>query len=76
MAAGPTASIPIMRPHLPPLEQFTAVVADVFQTRMLFNFAKYARLLEERAATVLDHPSPCSVSSCDVGLTLLPLKPC
>ena len=70
MAAGPTAGIPIMRPHLPPLEQFTAVVADLFETRMLSNFARYARLLEERAAAVLDHPRPSSVSSCDVGLTL------
>jgi dTDP-4-amino-4,6-dideoxygalactose transaminase len=62
--------IPITRPHLPPLEQFSAIVAELFETRMLSNFAKYARLLEERAASVLDHPSPCSVSSCDVGLTL------
>ncbi len=70
MAAGPTAPIPIMRPHLPPLEPFTAIVAELFETRRLSNFAKYTRLLEERAAVVLDHPSPSSVSSCDVGLTL------
>jgi dTDP-4-amino-4,6-dideoxygalactose transaminase len=70
MAAGAIASIPIMRPHLPPQEHFAAVVAELFETRMLSNFAKYARLLEERAAAVLDHPRPCSVSSCDVGLIL------
>ena len=52
------------------LEQFNEVVADVFATRMLSNFAKYTQLLESRAATVLDHPAPQSVSSCDIGLVL------
>ncbi len=70
MAADTNASIPITRPHLPPVERFTEVVAEIFQSRMLSNFAKYSRLLEERAATILDHPSPYSVSSCDIGLTL------
>ena len=50
MDARPTASIPITRPHLPPLERFSAVVADVFASRMLSNFAKYTGLLESRAA--------------------------
>lgn len=70
MAAEPNASIPITRPHLPPLEQFTEVIADIFQTRMLSNFAKYTKRLEERAARILDHPQPYSVSSCDIGLAL------
>src|SRR5262249_50170561 len=70
MDAGTTASIPIMRPHLPPLEQFNAIVAEVFETRMLSNFAQYARLLGERAPVLPDHPSPYSVSSCAVRRTL------
>ncbi len=70
MAAQPTDSIPITRPHLPPIEDFHEVVADLFETRMLSNFAKYTRLLEGRAAAVLDHPAPQSVSSCDIGMVL------
>ena len=57
--------IPITRPHLPPVEHFTEVVAELFETRMLSNFSKYSRLLEERAATVLDHPRPLCVASCE-----------
>jgi dTDP-4-amino-4,6-dideoxygalactose transaminase len=70
MAQDSTGGIPITRPPLPPLGQFTEVVAEIFRSRMLSNFAKYTRLLEERAAVVLGHPSPQCVSSCDVGLTL------
>jgi dTDP-4-amino-4,6-dideoxygalactose transaminase len=70
MDARPTASIPITRPHLPPIERFSEVVADLFSSRMLSNFAKYTSLLESRAAAVLDHPAPLCVSSCDIGLTL------
>src|SRR4029077_20764328 len=70
MGAGPTASIPITRPHLPPLERFSELVAYLFASRMLSNFAKYTGLLESRAAAVLDHPAPLCVSSCDIGLTL------
>jgi dTDP-4-amino-4,6-dideoxygalactose transaminase len=70
MEKEPHNPTPIMRPQLPPIEQFNEVVADVFATRMLSNFAKYTQLLEGRAATVLDHPAPKSVSSCDIGLVL------
>jgi dTDP-4-amino-4,6-dideoxygalactose transaminase len=62
--------IPITRPHLPAREEFTAIVDELFNTRMLSNFGKYSRLLEERAAAALDHPAPLCVSSCDIGLTL------
>jgi dTDP-4-amino-4,6-dideoxygalactose transaminase len=70
MDAGPTAAIPITRPHLPSLERFSEVIAELFETRMLSNFAKYSRLLESRAATLLDHPGPQCVSSCDIGMVL------
>jgi dTDP-4-amino-4,6-dideoxygalactose transaminase len=70
MAPHSTGRIPITRPHLPPIEQFTEVVAELFESRLLSNFAKYTRLLEGRAASVLEHPAPLCVSSCDIGLTL------
>jgi hypothetical protein len=54
MDAGRAASIPITRPHLPPIERFSELVADLFASRMLSNFAKYTGLLESRAAAVLD----------------------
>ena len=55
---------------MPRLEQYSALVAELFESRMLSNFGKYTRLLEQRAATILDHPAPQCVSSCDIGLTL------
>ena len=70
MTATPSRLVPITRPHLPELEDFTSIVEELFETRMLSNFSKYSRLLEERAATALDHPAPLCVSSCDIGLTL------
>lgn len=62
--------IPIARPQLPDRDQFMDLVADLYDSRMLSNFGKYCRLLEERAAAAIDHPSPRCVSSCDVGLVL------
>ena len=70
MTVTPSRLVPITRPHLPAREEFTAIVEELFNTRMLSNFSKYSRLLEERAAVALDHPAPLCVSSCDVGLTL------
>src|SRR5262245_3638542 len=61
---------PIARPHLPERDRFMDLVADLFDTRMLSNFGKYAWLLEQRAAAAIDHPRPWCVSSCDIGLTL------
>jgi dTDP-4-amino-4,6-dideoxygalactose transaminase len=68
-AANPVTT-PIARPYLPERDRFMDLVADVFDTRMLSNFGKYAWLLEQRAAPLIDHPAPRCVSSCDVGLTL------
>ncbi len=70
MSGGNLSLIPITRPHLPSRDDFTAIVEELFHSRMLSNFGKYSRLLEERAAVALDHPSPLCVSSCDIGLTL------
>jgi dTDP-4-amino-4,6-dideoxygalactose transaminase len=62
--------IPIARPHMPDREQFMELVGELFDTRMLSNFGKYSNLLEQRAASAIDHPSPLCVSNCDVGLAL------
>jgi dTDP-4-amino-4,6-dideoxygalactose transaminase len=70
MVQDPTSLVPITRPLLPPVERFHEIIADIFESRMLSNFSKYTQLLEKRAAMVLDHPDPKSVSSCDIGLTL------
>jgi dTDP-4-amino-4,6-dideoxygalactose transaminase len=70
MATDKPCMVPITRPQLPPLERFSELVAELFETRMLSNFSKYTRLFEDRAARILDHPAPQSVSSCDIGLTL------
>jgi dTDP-4-amino-4,6-dideoxygalactose transaminase len=55
---------------MPPLAQFAELVSDLFESRLLSNFGKYTKLLEERAAAVLGNPMPLSVSSCDIGLVL------
>ena len=68
--AAAAITIPISRPHLPERDRFMDLVAELFDTRMLSNFGKYSWLLEQRAATAIDHPRPQCVSSCDVGLTL------
>jgi dTDP-4-amino-4,6-dideoxygalactose transaminase len=70
MGKKPSPRIPITRPHLPARKDFTAIVEELFSTRMLSNFSKYSRLLEERAGVALDHPAPQCVASCDIGLTL------
>jgi dTDP-4-amino-4,6-dideoxygalactose transaminase len=70
MVQNVTGLIPSARPQLPPFDKFMETVTEIFQTRMLSNFGKYSQLLEKRAATVLDHPDPKCVSSCDIGLTL------
>ena len=77
MEAGPTASIPITRPHLPPMERFFEIVADLFASRMLSNFAKYTGLVESRAAAALGHLAPLRVSSSErTRLTLVDAMIC
>jgi hypothetical protein len=58
VTSDPKSMIPITRPQLPRLEQYSALVAELFESRMLSNFGKCTRLLEQRAATILDHPAP------------------
>jgi len=62
--------IPIMRPELPPLEDYVALLRRVWETRMLSNFATFAQLFEQRAQAQLGTPRVRAVVNGDVGLVL------
>ena len=67
----PTASIPITRPHLPPLEQFTELVAELFADPDAVQLRQvHPACSNSEPPRLLDHPAPLCVSSCDIGLTL------
>ncbi len=60
--------IPIVRPSLPPLEEYVTLIERIWETRMLSNFAEFSQLLEVQAATYLGVPAVKGVVSCDIGL--------
>jgi dTDP-4-amino-4,6-dideoxygalactose transaminase len=62
--------LPVSRPSLPPLPEFERLLEDIWETRMLSNFGKYARSFEEKAAGYLGNPWTRSLVNCDVGLVL------
>jgi dTDP-4-amino-4,6-dideoxygalactose transaminase len=62
--------LPVARPSLPPLAEYVRLLEDVWQTRMLSNFGKYAQLFEAKAQAFLGNPHTRSVVSCDIGLVL------
>ena len=62
--------IPITRPELPPLEEYEALVAEVWQSRMLSNFGPFAQRLEGLTSNYLGLPTRVVVSG-DVGLILM-----
>lgn len=61
--------IPITRPELPPLEQYTALLSEIWESRMLSNFGPMAQRLESMTASYIGVPTRVVVSG-DVGLTL------
>lgn len=61
--------IPITRPDLPPIEDYHALLKEIWDSRMLSNFANFAQRLEQVAADHLGVPVKAVVSG-DVGLTL------
>lgn len=61
---------PIARPWLPARRRFDAVVRDLWGSRMLSNFGRYARLLESRGGWAIGHTAPLAVASCDIGMVL------
>lgn len=62
--------LPVSRPSLPALEDYVELLRDLWETRMLSNFGKYAQLFERRAQERLRNPFTRSVVNCDVGLML------
>jgi len=62
--------IPICRPELPPLERYVELLRDIWDTRMLSNFGKYACRFESQAQAYLGTPRVRSVASCDLGLMI------
>lgn len=61
--------IPITRPELPPLEDYEALLAEIWESRMLSNFGKFAQRLEELTTQYLTAPTKVVVSG-DIGLVL------
>ena len=62
--------LPVSRPSLPPLDRFVELLDDIWKSRILSNFGKYARLFEEKAQKYLGNPLTRAVVNCDVGLVL------
>ena len=59
--------IPITRPELPPLEEFTALLEDIWESRMLSNFSSFSTELEAIATAYLGVGVRAVVSG-DIGL--------
>lgn len=62
--------LPVTRPWLPPLDDYVELLEDIWQSRMLSNFGKYARLLETKSRTYLGNPQAFAVVNADIGLVL------
>jgi dTDP-4-amino-4,6-dideoxy-D-glucose transaminase len=62
--------IPVTRPSLPELAEFERLLDDIWQTRMLSNFGKYARRFEEMAQRYFPNPWTRAIVNCDIGLVL------
>jgi dTDP-4-amino-4,6-dideoxygalactose transaminase len=62
--------IPICRPELPPLERYVELIRDVWASRMLSNFGKYAHRFETQAQAYLGTSRVRAVASCDLGLMI------
>lgn len=61
--------IPITRPELPPLEEYQALLAEIWRSRMLSNFGPFAQRLEGLTGDYLGVPTRVVVSG-DIGLIL------
>jgi dTDP-4-amino-4,6-dideoxygalactose transaminase len=61
--------IPITRPELPPLHEYTALLEEIWGSRMLSNFGPMAQRLESLTSDYLGVTTRVIVSG-DIGLTL------
>lgn len=62
--------IPVSRPQLPPLEDYQAALARIWDSHLLSNFSEQAMALESSAAAYIGNANTRVVSSCDIGLAL------
>lgn len=62
--------LPISRPSLPPLDDYVELLRDVWQSRMLSNFAEYAQRFEAKVRERTGNPLALGVASGDIGLVL------
>jgi len=62
--------IPIARPYLPQLATYVSLLEEIWNSRLLSSFGKYAELLERKAQSYLGNPYVCVVANCDLGLTI------
>jgi dTDP-4-amino-4,6-dideoxygalactose transaminase len=60
--------IPIVRPWLPPLEEYVTLLERIWETRMLSNFSEFSQIFEQQAADYLKVPETRAVVSCDIGM--------
>lgn len=60
--------IPITRPWLPPLDEYVALLEEIWDTRMLSNFSDFSMRLERIALGYLGSPHVLAVASGDLGL--------
>lgn len=67
MARG---QMPIMKPSLPPLENYVKRLRKIWDSRMLSNFGVNAQELETKAQKYLGNRHVRTVSSCDTALIL------
>jgi len=64
--------VPLMRPSLPPKEDFIKVVDELWESRMLSNFAKHSQIMEKTAKDYFKSDRFFySAVSCDIALILL-----
>ena len=61
--------IPITRPELPDLDEYTALLKQIWASRMLSNFARFSKELEAIASDYLG-VGVRAVASGDIGLTI------
>lgn len=61
--------IPITRPELPPMDEYVALLEEIWASRMLSNFGPMAQRLEAMTSEYLGVPTMVVVSG-DIGLTL------
>lgn len=65
-----SAPIPFYRPSLPPLQDYTKLLEEIWESRMLSNFSKFAQELEKLASEYLAVPHVRAVVSGDIGLII------